>query len=464
MNAPASRHQLTSGPVGRTLLLFALPVLAGNVLQSLNVSVNAIWIGHFLGEAALTAASNANIVLFFLLGVVFGVAMAATILVGQCVGAGDWDRAKRVVGTSAAFFAAISLAVALAGFALAPQVLGWMRTPVDAQPYAIAYLRIIFLALPFMYFYTFLMMTLRGAGDSKTPFLFLLLSVALDITLNPLLIFGVGPLPRMGIAGSALATLIAQLTSLAALLAWLYRKRHPLLLHRGEAQYLRIDREILRALVVKGVPMGMQMVVISSSALVMISLVNAYGSQTTAAFGAASQLWTYIQMPALAIGAAVSSMAAQNVGAQRWDRVARTAGVGVLFNFALTGTLVAIVYLFNRAALGIFLPHDAAGLATAQHLNAIVVWSFLFFGVSFVLFGVVRATGAVVPPLVMLFVSLWLVRIPFAELLQRRLGADAIWWSFPLGSLTLLVIAFLYYRYGGWREARMLAPAPAGGA
>ncbi|HEX7111186.1 MAG TPA: MATE family efflux transporter, partial [Mizugakiibacter sp.] len=152
MNAPASRHQLTSGPVGRTLLLFALPVLAGNVLQSLNVSVNAIWIGHFLGEAALTAASNANIVLFFLLGVVFGVAMAATILVGQCVGAGDWDRAKRVVGTSAAFFATISLAVALAGFALAPQVLGWMRTPVDAQPYAIAYLRIIFLALPFMYF------------------------------------------------------------------------------------------------------------------------------------------------------------------------------------------------------------------------------------------------------------------------------------------------------------------------
>jgi hypothetical protein len=96
-----------------------------------------------------------------------------------------------------------------------------------------------------------------------------------------------------------------------------------------------------------------------------------------------------------------------------------------------TGALVAVVYLFNRGALGIFLPDDGAAIAIAQHLNAIVVWSFLFFGLSFVLFGVVRATGAVMPPLIILTVALWFVRVPFAWLLRGRLGADAVWWSFP---------------------------------
>ena len=466
MPPSASRMpSLTEGPIARTLLLFSLPILGSNVLQSLNASVNSVWIGHFLGEAALTASSNANLVLFFLLGVVFGISMANTILVGQAVGAGNIDQAKRVVGTSVGFFVALSATVAVLGYAFTPHILAALGTPVDAQPFAIAYLHIIFIALPSMYFYSFLMMTLRGAGDSRTPFLFMLLSVGLDIALNPLFIFGLGPVPRMGIAGSATATLIAQCVALAALLVHLYRRKHFLCLRRGELHYLKPDFGLLRALVVKGLPMGLQMVVISSSALVMISLVNAYGSQTTAAYGAAAQLWTYIQMPSLAVGAAVSSMAAQNVGAQRWDRIARITGVGVGYNFLLTGTLVAVVYLFNRGALGIFLPDDSVAIDIAQHLNSIVVWSFLFFGLSFVLFGVVRSTGAVVPPLVILAVALWFVRVPFAWLLRDAWGADAVWWSFPLGSVVAVALAALYYRYGGWRHASMLsaprAPAQA---
>jgi len=450
------RPLLTEGPIARTLLVFSLPILGANVLQSLNASVNMVWIGHYLGEAALTASANANLVLFFLLGLVFGVSMANTLLVGQAIGAKNVEQARRVVGTSVGFFIALSVAVAVLGYVFTPQILAVMGTPADAQPYAIAYLRIVFLALPSMYFYSFLMMTLRGAGDSHTPFYFMLFSVGLDIALNPLLIFGVGPLPRMGIAGSATATLVAQTLALLALVAHLYRRKHFLCLHRGELHYLKPDMAILRALVVKGLPMGLQMVVISSSALVMIGLVNTYGSQTAAAYGAAAQLWTYIQMPALAIGAAVSSMAAQNVGARRWDRVGRIAVAGLGFNALLTGVLVAVVYLFNRGALGLFLPDDGAAIAVAQHLNAIVVWSFLFFGLSFVLFGVVRATGAVVPPLLMLTVSLWLVRLPFAYLLRERWGADAVWWSFPLGSVVTVLLASAYYRWGGWRKAHLL--------
>ena len=162
---PSRKPLLTEGPIARTLLLFSLPILGANVLQSLNASVNMVWIGHYLGEAALTASANANLVLFLLLGLVFGISMANTLLVGQSVGAKNIDQAKRVVGTSVGFFIVLSVLVAALGFVFTPQILAAMHTPADAQPFAIAYLRIIFLALPSMYFYSFLMMTLRGAGD-----------------------------------------------------------------------------------------------------------------------------------------------------------------------------------------------------------------------------------------------------------------------------------------------------------
>jgi len=459
-----STATLTEGTIGKTLLFFSLPILAGNVLQSLNGSVNAIWVGRYLGEAALTATSNANTILFFLLGAVFGVGMAATILVGQSVGARNLDLAKRVVGTSASFFALVSAAVALTGFLCSPALLAWMRTPADALPLAVSYLRIIFLAVPAMYLYAFVMMSLRGAGDSKTPFRFLLLSVGLDIALNPVFIFGLGPVPRMGIAGSATATLIANTVSLIAILVYLYRRKHFLWLHADELRYLRIDRAILRSLVGKGLPMGLQMIVVSASMIAMISLVNRFGSQTTAAFGAAMQLWNYIQMPAFAIGAAASAMAAQNVGAQRWDRVERTAMAGVAINFLMSGAIIAVIWLFERAAFGVFLPNDSGAVDIAVHMNAIVIWAYLFFGVSMVLSGVVRSTGAVVPPLVILFVAFWVVRIPFAYGLIGRLGADAIWWSYPLGSLISLLLTLAYYRFGNWRQARMLPTRPMGPA
>jgi putative MATE family efflux protein len=453
---PSAAADLTQGPIASTLLKFSLPILGSSVLQSLNASVNTAWVGRLLGERALSAGANANSLIFFLLGAVFGLGLAATVLVGQSMGAKDEDQAKRVIGTSLTFFCAVSVTLSGLGVAFAPQVLRAMDTPPDVLPLAAAYLRVIFVALPGMYLYTFVMMALRGAGDAKTPFKFLMLSVALDITLNPLLIRGVGPLPELGIAGAAWATLIAQWTALIALVFALYRRRHPLLLLRSELRYLIPDRTILRALLLKGVPMGLQMVVLSASMIAMISLVNRYGARTTAAYGACFQLWNYIQMPALSVGAAVSSMTAQNVGAGRWDRVTRVAQVGVLYNVVLTGSLVLIVTALSHRAFGVFLGDNPAAIAIAEHIHHVVSWSFVLFGVSFVLSSVVRATGAVVPPLICLFISLWLIRIPFAYALTPRLQAEAVWWSFPLGSASSMLLVMAYYRFGGWREASML--------
>ena len=449
-------RSLTEGSISRGLLLFALPILYGNILQSLNGSINAIWVGRFLGEAALTAAANANAILFLLLGGAFGLSMASTVLVGQYIGAGNLAAAKKVVGTSTTFFFAISILISAAGWVFCEPLLSAMNTPADALPFAVSYMQVIFIAMPAMYMYAFIMAVLRGAGDAKTPLYFMLLSVGLDIVLNPMFIFGVGPLPRLGITGAALATLIAQTVSLGALVFYLYGRRHPLVLHSGEQRLLRIDWSIASAMIRKGIPMGLQIFVISFSAVLMVTLVNRFGVDTAAAYGAALQLWNYVQMPAFAVGMAVSAMAAQNVGAGQWQRVQQTARVGVGYSLLVTATCIALIELFSGPALGLFLPSSTAALAIAEHLNRISAWSFLFFGVSMVLFGVVRATGAVMPPLIILSVTMLAIRYPLAYYLVDRWQADAIWWSFPISSAIAMVLAVGYYRYGGWRRARMI--------
>ncbi len=451
-----STHNLTEGPIGRNLFAFALPILAGNMAQSLNGSVNAVWVGRFLGEEALTATANANNILFFLLGSVFGIGMAATILIAQAIGARDVLQARRVMGTSATFFMGLSVLIAASGWWLSRHLLAAMGTPEASLHLAEDYLQVIFLAMPALYAFAFLSAAMRGVGDSRTPFRFLLVAVLLDIVLNPLLIFGIGPFPRLGIAGSAWATLVSQVATLLALLAYLRHKRHVLWLGRQDAHMFRIDGVILKALVVKGVPMGLQMVLISLAMIAMMAMVNGHGTETAAAYGAALQLWTYVQMPAMAVGAACSSMAAQNVGAHRWDRVSATARAGVLMNFAMTGALIVPLIVFDRWTLSLFLPEGSSALDVARHLNHISVWSFLFFGATFVVSGVVRSTGAVVPPLLILGLALWGIRVPFANLLQPTLGVDAIWWSFPVSAVCSMTMAMAYYRWGGWRRARML--------
>jgi putative MATE family efflux protein len=453
---------LTQGPIARTLLMFSLPVLGTSVLQSLNGSVNAIWVGRLIGPEALTATTNATLILLFLLGLMFGIGMASTILVGQAIGAKELPRAKRAVGTGATFFLAASLTLAIGGYIGSGQLLSWMGTPTEARAMAEAYLRVVFLSMPFMSFFAFMVMVQRGAGDARTPFFFNVLAIILDIALNPLLIAGIGPFPEMGIAGSGTAMLVSQAIGMSAMLAYLYWRKADIRLTRHELHYLKPDAALMRTMVLKGLPMGAQMLVISLSAIVMISMINAYGTVTAAAYGVAVQLWTYVQMPAMAIGAAVSAMAAQNIGASQWDRVERSAQAGVLINLLLTGSLAASFYVLDPYIIGVFLPGQPEAVAIAEHINTIAGWSFILFGVTFVLFGVVRATGAVTPPLIILAISLFGVRIGFAALLEPAWGADAIWWSFPVSMATSASLALAYYRWGGWRKARMSpAPAPA---
>ena len=461
MASRPGQKDLTTGPIGKTLLGFALPTLFSSIIQSLNGSVNAIWVGRFLGEDALASTSNANLVMFLLMAFVFGFGMAATILIGQAFGRRDLDGARRVVGTAIGAFLPVAAAVGLFGWIFAPALLHLLAMPAAALPLALAYLRVIFLAMPAILIMIVLMMGLRGSGDALTPLWFMIVAVILDAGLNPVLILGLGPAPRLGIAGSATATVIANYGCLIGLLAYIYRRDLPLRLRGRELRYLRPDPAILKTIVKKGLPMGLQMIVISSSALALIGLVNREGVDTTAAFGVAMQLWTYIQMPAMALSAAASAMAAQNIGAGKWDRVSAITRNGILYNLAITGLLVGLLAIADRPALALFLGGDSSALPIARHIQLIGTWSFLLFGVTMVLFGTVRANGAVIGPLVILVIGLYPVRLGFALGAYPSLGADALWFSFPVASFANMAMAAAFYLHGGWRKARMQIPPAA---
>jgi len=309
--------------------------------------------------------------------------------------------------------------------------------------------------MPALLLLTLLMMALRGAGDSLTPLWFMIVAVVLDSCLNPVFILGLGPAPRMGIAGSATATLIANYTALLGLIGYIYLRDLPLRLRGRELRYLIPDVAILKTIIAKGFPMGIQMIVISMSALALVGLVNREGVDTTAAFGVAMQLWTYVQMPAMALGAAVSAMAAQNIGAGRWDRVGKITRVGIVQALLITGALIVVLTLADRTVLGLFMGADSPALPIARHIHVLATWNFLLFGVMMVLFATMRANGAVWVPLIVLAIGLVPVRFGYIFATYSWLHADAIWTSFPATSLINLGLATAFYLQGGWKQARM---------
>ena len=421
--------------------------------------MNSIWVGQFLGNSALAATANANIIMFLMFGAFFGFDMAATVLIGQSMGRGDIDAARRATGGVIGLALIFSIVIAILGWFASDRILRWLETPPEAFALAHDYLRVTFLAVPASMLSVTLMMASRGAGDAVTPLRFMILAVILDIALNPVLILGLGPFPRLGIAGSALATALAGTISLAGMIGWFYAKNHVLRLRGHEFAYLYPKWSELRFIIGRGLPMGAQMLVISGAGLVMVGLVNREGLVTAAAYGATLQLWNYIQMPALAVGAAVSSMAAQNIGAGRWDRVTSVTNSGIAINLAMTGVLILLLLIFDRAALALFLGGTSPAIDVARNIQLIATWTFLPFGTTIVLISTLRANGSVVPPLVILFLSMFPIRLGIYYFGYPAIGSDILWWSFPLSSLASLAMAWAIYRRGNWRRA---LPQPAG--
>ncbi|TCU61868.1 putative MATE family efflux protein [Novosphingobium sp. PhB57] len=447
------KGDLTQGPILKTLMVFSVPMLISNVLQTLNGSVNAIWVGRLLGEAALAATANANVIMFLLFALVFGFGMATTVRVGQHFGARDIDAARRTFGSGLGFCLVLSGLCGIGGWFGADALLHSLGTPEASRVEALAYLRVIFVTIPLGSMSMMVSMGMRGAGDSKTPLYAMILTVALDIVLNPLLIIGPGPIPTLGIAGSAMATAFANFAGLVYQLWRIYRQDLPMRLRGPELGYLVPRGPELAYVIVKGLPMGAQMLLVSSAGLIMVSLVNREGLDAAAAYGASLQLWNYLQMPAFAIGSAVSAMVAQSLGAGDHGRVGKVTEVGLVTNLALSTLVAALIVLFDRPLLALFLGGDSPAMPIARHIQLVCTASFVIVSITMILTGTMRAYGAVVAPLVIMFLGLYPGRLGFYWLAYPVIGSDAVWWSYPVGSALTVALTIGYYRWGKWRAA-----------
>ena len=243
----------------------------------------------------------------------------------------------------------------------------------------------------------------------------------------------------------------------------MYWRDLPLRLRGPELGYLRPAGPEFRYIVSKGLPMGAQMLINSLSAFIMIWLVNREGVLTTAAYGAVLQIWNYIQMPSFAISMAVSAMVAQNVGAGSHDRVGRITVLGIAVNCSITTLLTVVLLLFDAPLFSLFLGHGSDAIPIAERMQLLSTWAWVISGVMMIMIGTMRAYGVVIVPLIVMFLGQYPARLGFYYLLYPTMGADALWWAYPFGSLVSVVLTWWTYRYGAWRGQRnlLLSPAPA---
>lgn len=447
----SGHRDLTKGPILTTLLIFSAPTLASNILQAMSGSVNSIWVGQLLGDSALAATANANVVMFLVFAALFGFGMAATVKVGQAFGAGETDAARRTFGSAIGLCIGLSLIVTPLGWYYTPDLLRLMATPPEIFGFALTYLRVILVSMPASIVTVIVGMGLRGAGDAQTSLRFMIVAVVLDVVLNPLLIAGFGPVPPLGIAGSALATAVASYAAMIGLVIYVYARDLPLRLRGAELAYLIPTMHELRFILGKGLPMGAQMLMISAAGVIMIGLANHEGAMISAAYGASLQVWTYLQMPAMAIAAALSAMAAQTIGAGLTSRLGQITRAGLILNLTITGTLTLALLAFDRPVLTLFLGPTSPAVDAARHIQFLASWSYILFGITIVLFGTMRAGGVVLMPLLVLGTAMYPVRLGFYFLAYPSLGPDALWLSFPVGSAAAVLMATIAYRRPGWR-------------
>jgi putative MATE family efflux protein len=439
-------------PLWTTFLRFLAPLMLSNALQSLFGTVSNVYLGQMIGVDALAAVSVFFPVMFFLFAFVMGLSTGATVLIGQAFGAGEHGRIKIIAGTTLAVGLLLSISVALIGGLFSRQLMMALATPADILDEASAYARIMLLTVPLGFVFLLMTAMIRGVGDALTPLLALALSTATGLILTPLLIRGASGLPAAGITSPAWASAIANAATLIVLAAYLLRKKHALAPDAALLRHLRLNGAVLGKVLGIGLPSAIGMVAMAIAELVLLGLVNGYGSDATAAYGAVNQVMGYTQFTAMSISIAVSILGAQAVGGgdrTRLDSIVRT---GLMFNIVLTGGLVALIYLVPRAVLGIFIT-DGAVLDLAKGLLYIALWSSVPFGLATVFSGAMRAAGVAFTPMLLSIFAIVAIELPAAVILSRTVGLAGVWAAYPIVFCAMFILQMGYYLLVWRRQA-----------
>jgi len=452
-------RDLTTGSVLRHVVAFSLPMLAGSSLQTAYSFVNAFWVGKFLGTEALAAVTVSMPVIFVTIAVAAGLTLATNILVAQYFGAGNRERMKEAVQTSFVLVGVTSLSLLAVGLSLAPSLLRLIRVPDDIFAMAASYLHILFWTVPLGFGIFLIASMLRGIGDSKTPVYFQAASLGLNAALDPLLMFGWLGFPRLGLNGTAYATLIAQVLALAALLVYVPSKR-PLV--APDWRRPRVHAATAWLLAKIGFPAMVQQSVVSVSMVVIVSFVSRFGSAADAAFGAGLRIDQIAFLPAITIGMAASTLAGQNIGANKHDRVRSVFGWGVVLSGAICGVIAGFALGMPRVLLRLFL-NDQHVIDIGVGYLRIVGYTYVLYAVMFVSNGVINGAGHTLATTLISMLALWGIRLPLAAVLPRYFGDErGIWYAMLASVACGMTLSLVYYRLGNWRSS-VIRPRPARG-
>lgn len=448
MSKPFGRD-LTTGSIPRLMLTFSVPMLLSSFLQTAYSIVNAIWVGQYLGTDGLAAVTVSFPVLFVVFGLGMGLTMATNILVSQSFGAKRFDDLRAVVDSSVLVIGGLGVVLAVLGEVLAPVILRLMGTDPAIVAIAATYLKVTMLTIPLSFGVFLLRSLMQGIGLAKPPLVFQAISVAITAVLDPLLMLGWAGFPKLGLVGTAWASVIAQSLVVVALVVFLRLEdapvapKWPRLSHLGP-----MTRRTLQI----GVPASLQQVLVSMGMVVVTGLVNRYGPTATAAFGAAGRIDQLAILPAMTLSMAIATLAGQNIGAGRHDRVREIFRWGCLMSGGITGMVALLAVLMPMGLLRIFVSDPAVQAVGASYLS-IVGPCYVFLALATASNGVINGSGRTLITSLITLVGFWVIRIPLGYWLSARMGSvEGVWWAIGLGSTISMVLSWSYYFSGHWQK------------
>jgi putative MATE family efflux protein len=451
------RKLFLEGPIGRALVTLAIPIILGNVLQTGYQLTDAFWVGR-LGAAAVAAVSVSFPVTFLVIALGSGLAMAGATLSAQYMGAGRQDMVDHVAAQTMLMVTLSSVVLGAIGYILTPYLLELLGVASDVYTGALGFMRVSFVGIIFIFIYAMFQALMRGIGQTRLPLLIVLGTVFLNFALDPLFIFGWGPVPGLGVMGAALATLVTQALAAALGILIFLHGRHGIKLRRAA---LKPDLPYIRRAFFLGFPGSVELSTRGFGLIIMSFLVASFGTLTIAAYGVGSNVLQVVTIPAMGLSMAVSTLVGQNIGAGNIERAARVAILGTIYGFAVLTVVGIVAYFAAPQIVAFFIPEDPSVIAAGTTFIRIMCLAWGGIGIQLCIVAAFRASGNMLIAMVIALVSQWMVQFPMAYVLSKHtiLQAEGLWWSFPVTNIVVAIVSICWFARGGWKETRLTSDA-----
>jgi putative MATE family efflux protein len=442
-------RRFTEGALLPVLLRLALPVIASITLQTLYQLVNAFWLGRVSATAvAVVSVTTPLTLLLVVLG--SGLSTAGLILVAQFSGARNRPMVNRVAAQTIVMIVLVSLVLCGVGLVATRPALRAMSVAPDVFAGAAAYLTISYAGLTAAYAFVMSQSILQGVGEVRFPLVVVAASVVLNALLDPILIFGCGGLPPLGVAGAAWATVASQAVAAVIGIAPLFTGRFGI---RIRAADFRIDPALLRTAVGIALPASIEQSTRTLASLLLTALAARFGTDVLASFGLGMRIIMLFFIPALGLAAATATLVGQNLGAGLPERARSAARVSALFAFA-TLTAAGLLFMPLTAAVArMLVPTDATVAQLATSFVLVVAPAFGIIGAQQVFAGAFRGAGQTLQAMVLSLIMQWGFQLPisFAFSNYAPLGFRALWWGFPVGNALALIVTLVWFQNSRWR-------------